>query len=32
LWHTLEAYDKHVRYEKRLSGVRPLMVAAELAG
>ena len=32
LWHTLERYADQVRYQKRLSGVRPLMVAAELAG
>jgi hypothetical protein len=32
LWNTLEEYADHVRYQKRLSGVRPLMVAAELAG
>ena len=32
LWDTLEQYADHVRYPKRLSGVRPLMVAAELAG
>jgi hypothetical protein len=32
LWHTLEKHADRVRYEKRLSGVRPLMVAAELAG
>lgn len=32
LWQTLERFADRVRYQKRLGGVRPLMVAAELAG
>jgi hypothetical protein len=32
LWDTLEQYADHVRFQKRLSGVRPLMVAAEISG
>ncbi|NYJ01226.1 hypothetical protein HNR19_001924 [Nocardioides thalensis] len=29
LWRTLEGYADHVRYQKRLGGVRPLEVPAE---
>ncbi len=32
LWQALERYADSVRYQKRLGGVRPLMVAPELAG
>lgn len=31
LWTTLETYADGVRYQRRLGGVRPLPVAAELA-
>lgn len=30
LWRTLETYADHVRYQRRLGGVRPLQVPAEL--
>jgi hypothetical protein len=30
LWGTLERYADRVRYQRRLGGVRPLVVAAEL--
>jgi hypothetical protein len=32
LWATLEQHADGVRYQKRLSGVRPLTVAAEVTG
>jgi hypothetical protein len=32
LWHALERHDAHVRYHRRLGGVRPLEVPAEVDG
>ncbi len=32
LWRTLEAHGAHVRYQRRLGGVRPLQVPLEATG
>ena len=32
LWRTLEAHGDHVRYQRRLGGVRPLQVPLEATG
>jgi hypothetical protein len=32
LWHALEAHAEHVRYRRRLGGVRPLQVPLEATG
>jgi hypothetical protein len=32
LWHALEAHAEHVRYQRRLGGVRPLQVPLEATG